>query len=223
MLSLEQVAAVAREAATDPSMRGAVRHCRVHRAAVCRRAARSALGADRFREPDPARRAQLDLAGAGWTNTEGPPAPQRAAFRPGSSWRSTRPQPARSPSTAPSDLVFGNELGEYAYKDAIRRRLLRSARWRRARATYARTGQQPIISYDLRHTFGSLGVREGASTSSDDAGVDGACRHVSTTMRYVHYVPQHDAAARLTAAFTPDSVPGTVPRTGVPQGVTERN
>jgi hypothetical protein len=29
-------------------------------------------------------------------------------------------------------------------------------------------------------------------------------RSITTTMRYVHYVPQHDAAARLTAAFALD-------------------
>ena len=35
---------------------------------------------------------------------------------------------------------------------------------------------------------------------------------ISTTMRYVHYVPQHDAAAKLSAAFAPESVSRTVSR-----------
>ena len=38
---------------------------------------------------------------------------------------------------------------------------------------------------------------------------------IQTTMRYLQYVPQHDDAARLTAAFTTDDVPQTVPRIGV--------
>jgi hypothetical protein len=36
---------------------------------------------------------------------------------------------------------------------------------------------------------------------------------IQTTMRYLHYVPQHDDAARLTAAFASESVPPDVPRT----------
>jgi hypothetical protein len=30
---------------------------------------------------------------------------------------------------------------------------------------------------------------------------------IQTTMRYLHYVPQHDDAARLTAAFTAIELP----------------
>jgi hypothetical protein len=37
---------------------------------------------------------------------------------------------------------------------------------------------------------------------------------IQTTMRYLHYVPAHDDAARLTAAFTAANVPRGVPRTG---------
>jgi integrase len=38
---------------------------------------------------------------------------------------------------------------------------------------------------------------------------------IRTTMRYLHYVPQHDDAARLTAAFTAETVHPEVHRTGV--------
>jgi hypothetical protein len=41
---------------------------------------------------------------------------------------------------------------------------------------------------------------------------------IQTTMRYLHYVPAHDDAARLTAAFTPGEAgtqTGLEPRTGV--------
>ena len=37
---------------------------------------------------------------------------------------------------------------------------------------------------------------------------------IQTTMRYLHYVPQHDDAARLTAAFAPESVHRDVHPTG---------
>jgi integrase len=75
---------------------------------------------------------------------------------------------------------------------------------------HLRDKPDPIIPYDLRHTFGSLAVRK-APLSDVQAWM--GHQHVSTTMRYVHYVPQHDAAARLTAAFTPDSVHRVVHRT----------
>ena len=69
--------------------------------------------------------------------------------------------------------------------------------------------EDPIIPYDLRHTFGSLAVRT-APLSDVQAWM--GHQHISTTMRYVHYVPQHDAAAKLTAAFTPEPVHPTVHR-----------
>jgi integrase len=70
-----------------------------------------------------------------------------------------------------------------------------------------------LIGYhDLRHTFGTLAVRSAPVTD-----VQHWMGHadLATTMRYVHYVPQHDNAARLTAAFTAESVHPDVHRTGV--------
>jgi integrase len=58
----------------------------------------------------------------------------------------------------------------------------------------------PLVPYDLRHTFGTLAVRRNPLT---DVQAWMGHRSITTTMRYVHYVPQHDAAARLTAAFAP--------------------
>jgi integrase len=54
------------------------------------------------------------------------------------------------------------------------------------------------VYHDLRHTFGTLAVRIAPVTD-----VQQWLGHadVQTTMRYVHYVPQHDNAAKLTAAF----------------------
>jgi len=55
------------------------------------------------------------------------------------------------------------------------------------------------VFHDLRHTFGTLAVRSAPVTD-----VQHWMGHadLATTMRYVHYVPQHDNAAKLTAAFT---------------------
>jgi hypothetical protein len=57
----------------------------------------------------------------------------------------------------------------------------------------------PIVFHDLRHTFGTLAIRVAPVTD-----VQHWMGHadIQTTMRYVHYVPQHDNAAKLTAAFT---------------------
>jgi integrase len=74
----------------------------------------------------------------------------------------------------------------------------------------------PIVPCDLRHTFGSLAVR-GAPPSDVQAWM--GHQDISTTMRYV---PQHDAAAKLTAAFTPEIVSPDVSRTGK-RSATERN
>jgi integrase len=53
-----------------------------------------------------------------------------------------------------------------------------------------------IVFHDLRHTFGTLAVQ--AFPLSDVMAMMGHAE-ISTTMIYVHHVPQHDAAARLTA------------------------
>jgi integrase len=66
------------------------------------------------------------------------------------------------------------------------------------------------VFHDLRHTFGTLAIRHAPVTD-----VQHWMSHadVQTTMRYVHYVPQQDNAARLSAAFAGESVHPTVHRT----------
>jgi integrase len=60
-------------------------------------------------------------------------------------------------------------------------------------------GQEtPIVFHDLRHTFGTLAV--GVFPLSDVKEMMGHA-DLQTTMRYVHYVPRHDAARRLSQAF----------------------
>jgi hypothetical protein len=42
---------------------------------------------------------------------------------------------------------------------------------------------------------------------------------IQTTKRYMHYFPQHDDAARLTAAFAAETMPPTMPSTVPPTAV----
>jgi integrase len=84
------------------------------------------------------------------------------------------------------DLVFVNPTGGQVEDSALRRRFydaLASAKLPRIRF------------HDLRHTFGTLAVQTFAL--SDVKAYMGHA-DVQTTMIYVHHVPQHDAAARLT-------------------------
>jgi integrase len=72
-----------------------------------------------------------------------------------------------------------------------------------------RNKDNPMTFHDLRHTFGTLAVR--VFPLSDVQRMMGHA-DLSTTMKYVHYVPQHDAGQRLSQAFaidvgTPDLVP----------------
>jgi len=62
----------------------------------------------------------------------------------------------------------------------------------------------PIVFHDTRHTFGTLLAAAGVDLVKIQKWMGHA--HIQTTMRYLHYVPQHDDAARLTAAFTTESV-----------------
>ena len=154
ILEPEQVAAVAR-AATDPTMAALFEVAAFTGAAMPRRAARAAMGADRLREPDRARRAQLDPRRG--DQHEGQAAAQRAAVRPGA--RGARPLSRREHFDEPGDLVFCTDLRRSPAGRRDPRRLLRGARCRRAGAP-AREEPDPIIPYDLRHTFGSLAVRK---------------------------------------------------------------
>jgi len=65
--------------------------------------------------------------------------------------------------------------------------------------------------HDLRHVFGTIAVRAFPVT---DVQAFMGHQSITTTMRYVHHVPRHDAAAKLSAAFAVDLVadaPGMAP------------
>jgi integrase len=68
-----------------------------------------------------------------------------------------------------------------------------------------------IVFHDLRHTFGTQCAARGIDLRKIQAWMGHA--DIQTTMRYLHYVPAHDDAARLTAAFAAGNVPRDVPRT----------
>jgi integrase len=108
--------------------------------------------------------------------------------------------------TAHSDLVFCTEAGGHLTGDSIRDAFYVALN--AAGLGHLREKDDPIVPYDLRHTFGTLAVRTAPLTD-----VQSWMGHqdIQTTMRYVHYVPRHDAAAKLTAAFNglPDPKAGT--------------
>ena len=87
--------------------------------------------------------------------------------------------------TDPDDLVFSSPTGSYLDGSALRRRF---------KAALAQAELKPIRFHDLRHSFGSLAVQAYPLT---DVKVWMGHADISTTMIYVHHVPQHDAADRL--------------------------
>ena len=92
--------------------------------------------------------------------------------------------------TAPEDLVFPNDVGRHFDDSKLRKRYIQALE---------RAGLRRPRFHDLRHTFGTLAVR--AYPLADVKAYMGHA-DISTTMIYVHHVPQHDAADRLEAALS---------------------
>jgi integrase len=111
----------------------------------------------------------------------------------------------------PDDLVFGDELGEHGDDDQVRDAFYDALE--AAGLAHPREGDEPIVFHDTRHTFGTMCAGAGIDLRRIQSWMGHA--EIQTTMRYLHYVPAHDDAARLTAAFTPETVHPTVHRTGV--------
>jgi integrase len=108
----------------------------------------------------------------------------------------------RGHDTRSDDLVFSLGHNLPFHRDTARKRFyaaLGSAGLGRLRAK-----DDPIVFHDLRHTFGTLAVQ--AFPLSDVKAMMGHA-DISTTMIYVHDVPQTDAAARLTALLEPRERP----------------
>jgi integrase len=98
--------------------------------------------------------------------------------------------------TAEQDLVFSNAVGEHLDGSALRRRFY---------AAMDRAALKRI----LRHTFGTLAVQ--AFPLTDVKAFMGHA-DISTTMIYVHHVPQHDAAEKLSAVLRATSSGDVVAR-----------
>ena len=87
--------------------------------------------------------------------------------------------------TGDDDLVFGNPVGEHIDESALRRRFYRAL---------DEAGLPRIRFHDLRHTFGTIAVQ--AFPLTDVKAFMGHA-DIQTTMIYIHHVPQHDAAEKL--------------------------
>jgi len=106
--------------------------------------------------------------------------------------------------TGADELVFTLGYNEPFHQDTVRKRFY--AALDRAGLGALREKDHPIVFHDLRHTFGTLAVQ--AFPLSDVMAMMGHAQ-IATTMIYVHHVPQHDAAARLTVLLERDGVPLT--------------
>jgi integrase len=89
--------------------------------------------------------------------------------------------------TDDDDRVFANGVGDVLGQDLLRRRFMKAVK---------AAGLPALRLHDLRHTFGTLAVQ--AFPLSDVKAYMGHA-NIETTMIYVHHVPQHDAADKLTA------------------------
>jgi Phage integrase family len=87
--------------------------------------------------------------------------------------------------TGEEDLVFVNAVGDAIEESAMRRRFYRALK---------RAGLEHLRFHDLRHTFGTIAVQ--AFQLTDVKAFMGHA-DIQTTMVYVHHVPQHDAADKL--------------------------
>jgi integrase len=123
----------------------------------------------------------------------------------------------------PDDLVFCDVVGDHLDDNMVRHEFyaaLDRAGLAHLRYAVLPTEENPdavkrddaIVFHDLRHTFGTQCAARGIDLRKIQAWMGHA--DIQTTMRYLHYVPAHDDAARLTAAFTAEGVPRDVPRTG---------
>ena|SRR5215207_1783941 len=121
--------------------------------------------------------------------------------------------------TGPDDLVFvgttGGHLDYRTVKDEF------YATLERAGFGHLRQQRAPFTFHDLRHSFGTLAVQVYPVT---DVQVYMGHERIETTMRYVHFVPKVDAAAKG-AAFIAAQMENVSPLCPEPTSsdATERN
>jgi len=91
----------------------------------------------------------------------------------------------------PDARVFPGEKGDAMDGSALHRRYVRALQ---------HAGVRRLRFHDLRHTFGTQAIASGAHVMDVKEWM--GHRHLSTTMRYVHHQPRHEAAERLGRHFT---------------------
>ena len=128
------------------------------------------------------------------TSTEGPTKGKKARSVPTTTHvtRVLEQLSRRDEHTRPNDRVIVSESGGF-----VGDRFLRDGLYRAMEAAGVdrdRDNGKPFTFHDLRHTFGTISVQAFPVPT-----VQAWMGHsdVSTTMRYVHHVPQADAAAKL--------------------------
>jgi integrase len=94
----------------------------------------------------------------------------------------------------PDDPVFCNESGEMLGEDAFRKALY-SALEEAGIDRESFPARGGFTFHDLRHTFGTLAAQV---WPLHDVQAFMGHADIQTTMRYLHHVPKHDAAARFT-------------------------
>ncbi len=102
--------------------------------------------------------------------------------------------------TDPDDLVFVNATGGVIDESALRRRT-----W----SALDRAELKRVRLHDLRHCYCTMAVR---AYRLDEVKAYAGHADIATTMRYVHHIPAHDAADRLSAVVAA-AVHPTVHRT----------
>lgn len=93
--------------------------------------------------------------------------------------------------TGPDDLVFASDIGSWYDHSAFYRRFKKACR---------AIGLHEIRVHDLRHSFGTMAVQ---IFPLSEVQVYMGHADIKTTMRYIHHVPNVDAAARLGALVGP--------------------
>jgi integrase len=99
------------------------------------------------------------------------------------------------------DLVFANPVGDPIDESAMRRRFHHAL---------ADAGLKRVRFHDLRHSYCSMAVR---AWRLDEVKAYAGHADIATTMGYVHHVPAHDAADRLSAVVSATTMHPTMHRT----------
>jgi len=108
--------------------------------------------------------------------------------------------------TSPDDLVFCTDLGGTISGDKLRERFYKALD--RVGLGDRRSGEDPMVFHDLRHTFGTLAVEV---WPLHDVQAYMGHADIQTTMIYVHHQPKATAAGQLSALVSRAIEPSAIP------------